>query len=487
MSVAGRTEGTGVGGAILRYAPSRFVEPLLGFLAIPVLTRALGASAYGDFSVVLLTAGLLRSLGFDWISSCALRFRTPMAGELDRFYSNQLAGLIAATVVTTLLVFGGADLLPERVRATVGALLIWMLIDAVVSAFAFSGEMVLRATHRPVAFTVSRSLQGVARHVIGVGGLLLISRDIPTYFMFRIAALALVALWSWSAIGAWRHLRWGGVSVKVLRQHFLFGAPLAVTLLAASLRMAGNRYVVLTLAGSAATGLFSAAVNIGGAPLLIFEQIVMLGLYPLAIDRWERGDSIRPVVRDGLRWFALIGLPTVAGLSLLARPLLTVIAGPEYADAWPVLALLAVATFFFCISQYFTLRFMVAKGTLKMAAISLTAGVINIGLSILLVPRHGYVAAAAATLVANLLLCAAAMIWGVRPGRDVLPLRAWLKTLAATAAMGAVVGGLQRQLAIDDLPSLLLVVAAGVLTYTLVLWRTGEIDPELAYVRGWRR
>jgi len=353
----------------------------------------------------------------------------------------------------------------------------------VVSGFAYCGEMVLRATHRPVAFTVSRSLQGVSRHVLGVGGLLLVSRDIPTYFLFRIAGLTLVVLWSWSAIGAWRHLRWGAVSADVLRRYLYFGAPLAVTLLATTLRVAGNRYVVLSLAGSEATGLFSAAVNIGTAPLLVFEQIVMLGLYPLAIDRWEQGRDIRPVVRDGLRWFALIGLPAAAGLAVLARPLLTVIAGPEYAPAWPVLSLLAGATFVYGVSQYFSLRFMVAKQTQKMAAIFLTAGLVNISLSILLVPHHGYVVAAATTVVANLLLCAGAMIWGVRPGRDVLPWRPLLKVLGAAAAMTAVVGGLQRQLDVDNLPRLLLVVVCGVLTYALVLWRTGEIDDEVALVR----
>jgi len=216
---------------------------------------------------------------------------------------------------------------------------------------------------------------------------------------------------------------------------------------------------------------------------MIFEQIVMLGLYPLAIDRWEAGVDIRPVVRDGLRWFALVGLPAAAGLALLARPVLAMVAGPEYAEAWPVLALLAVATFIYGVSQYFSLRFMVAKETQKMAAIGLGVGLINIGLSIVLVPKHGYAVAAVSTLVANLLLCAGTMIWGIRPGREVVPWRAIFKALAAAAGMAVVVGGLQRQLVIDNLPRLLLVIACGILTYALVLWRTGEIDGELTLIR----
>ncbi|MBU1676655.1 polysaccharide biosynthesis C-terminal domain-containing protein, partial [bacterium] len=301
----------------------------------------------------------------------------------------------------------------------------------------------------------------------------------------RIGGLALVALWSWTLLGAWRHVRWKGVSVDVLGRYLVFGAPLAVALLATSLRVAGNRYVVMSLTGSESTGLFSAAVNIGGAPLVIFQQIVMLGLYPLAIDAWEAGEDYRPIVRDGLRWFMLGGLPALTGLALLARPVLAVVAGPEYAAAWPALSLVAGGMFLYGLSQYFSLKFIVAKRTAVMAAVGLSAAAVNIGLSLYLVPRHGYLSAAYSTLVANAVMLAASMIWGIRPERVVLPLRTAWRSVLAAAAMAFVLGGLMRVLTIDDAPRLALAVLIGAGTYFLVIWRTGEIDVELREAGRW--
>jgi hypothetical protein len=36
----------------------------------------------------------------------------------------------------------------------------------------------------------------------------------------------------------------------------------------------------------------------------------MLGLYPLAIKNWEGNQPIAPIVRDGLRYFFILGIPS---------------------------------------------------------------------------------------------------------------------------------------------------------------------------------
>ena len=198
----------------------------------------------------------------------------------------------------------------------------------------------------------------------------------------------LISWWSWATIGAFGHLDWRRISFAAQKEFLWFGFPLSVMLLANALRIIANRYVVLWLDGPAATGLYSAAVNIGSAPLLVFQQVVMLGLYPLAIDAWEKGHSIIPLMRDGLRYFFLAGIPALVGLGLLAKPILGVIAGQDYAPAWPVLILLAGAMFVYGLSQYFSLHFMVAKRTGVMAVIGLVTGLVNVGLSVVLVGRR---------------------------------------------------------------------------------------------------
>ncbi len=481
------TEGTGTAGAMLRYAPSRFVEPLLGLLSLPILTRVLGTEGYGHLSILLLTVALIRSIAFNWVGNCALRFRSTLADDLDRFFPNIIAGLAISMALGGGVLYLLQGAFTDGALMIVGAYIWWLFAEAVFSGFAFCGEMVLRATHRPVAFTMSRISQGVSRHVLAVAGLLLLSGDMSVYFGFRVLGLALVSWWSWVTIGAFRHLRWRRISLATQKEFLWFGFPLAVMLLANTLRLIANRYVVLWLDGPESTGLYSAAVNIGSAPLLIFQQVVMLGLYPLAIDAWDKGQSILPFVRDGLRYYFLAGLPALVGLSMLAEPVLALVAGRQYAEAWPVLVLLAGASFLYGISQYFSLQFMVAKRTGTMALIGIFTGVLNVALSLLLVARYGYLAAAWATVVANIVLLAGMMIWGLKPWREAIPWRAAFNSLVSVAAMVLVITVLNHMVGVDGIPSLVLkiIVSAGV--YALVLWKSGEISGELVQIRHrWR-
>ncbi len=488
MADQARASDGAAGRAILAYGPSRFFEPLLGLLALPVLTRALSTEQYGDLSVLLVTATFLRTLGFDWVANCALRFRMGMAHELDRFFPNVVAGLFMSAVALGLVLAVVQPLAAGRFAsgapALVLAYLAWMFVDALAGAFAYCGEMVLRATNRPRAFSVSRILQALARHGLGTGALVAAGGAFGAYFGARCAGLVLIAAWSWWTIRGGAGWNWRRVDAGTQKTFLAFGLPLTVSMLAYAIRPVVNRYVVLGLTGSEAAGLYAAADNIGGMPLLVFQQVVMLGLYPVAISVWEKGEDILPIVRSGMRYYGLTGLPALAGLALLARPLLTVVAGAEYGQAAAALRLLALSMLAFGVSQYFSLQFMVAKRTGVMASVSLGAGALNLLLALLLVPRHGYVAAAAASVASNVVLAAGMAAWGVG-GRwwQAVPWLPLLRSLLAVAAMALAVAGWLAWRPIESLIPLLAAAAAGAVLYAAVLTATGEITAELSWLR----
>lgn len=476
--------GTGAGGALFRYAPSQFVEPALSLMSLPILTRVLGAENYGILSVLLLTGALIRNVGFDWLGDSAMRFRSVYRDDQDRLYSNLVAGLLLSVLVLGALLAPLRGLGVSGSMGAVAAYLWWVFADSAVSGFNRCGEMLLRATHRPLGFGLNRAGQGVVRHVVAVAGLLLIAESLSVYWGLRILGLAVVGVWSWIAVGALGHVKWRRMSWATQREFLRFSLPLAASLLSGSLRVEANRYVVMWLAGPQATGLYAGAATIGGAPLFICQQLVMLGLYPLAIDAFDRGASTVPILRDGIRYYVLAGIPALVGMTILARPILSVMAGPEFVDGAPVLSTLAGAMFIYGLSQYFSLQFMVARRTGIMAVIALASGILNVGLCSLLVAAYGYRAAAVATVIANLVLLACNIAWGLTPWRQCIPWQSLTRSLVASLVMAAGVWGLGRLLALPELQRLVLQVTAGSLLYGLILWGSGEFTGELATVRG---
>jgi O-antigen/teichoic acid export membrane protein len=481
-----------VGGSILRYAPSRLIDPALGILAIPILARVLEPQGYGDFKTVILTVGLLRILSLDWVNNCAIRFLRPMENDLSGYYSNLLAGSLMGAAVAALactLLYGlfaspvGSDGNAVGLLVLLARFAPWMLLAAVADGFVHNGEMTLRAMHRPLAFSMVRVFAALSRHGLGLVLLLLFSRSFFAYLGGWTLGAMVLAILVWRATGGWRHISVSAVSPGVLGRFAVFGFPLTLVLLANTMQTTGTRYVLQWFAGSEATGLFSAAYDLGGVPVTVFQSIVMLGLYPLAIDAHEKHGNIDFVVRDGLRYFLLGATPVVLLLALLAGPAITVFAGADYAVAWPVLSICCIGTFAYGFSQYFSLWFLVAKKTGRWAFINLSAAAANIVLAMFLVPRFGYVAAAWTTAMAHLLILIGAMIWGVPPNRSRVPLRTLVRSLSACVPIVAIWFLMQNWFADWPLVECLVIGLSSGAAYLLVLAFWGELKNELAYLR----
>ena len=473
---------SGAGKAILAYAPSRVIEPVLGFISLPILTRSLGVDEYGIFSIVFITATLLRTILFDWVSNCALRFRTAMSGSKDDYFTNLLVGTASSFAMAGAIFFilkGSAA--PDSLKV-VWAFLGWATADAVVSSLAVSGEMVFRADQKPLLFALSRGFQGVSRHLLGVAALVFSGGNLNAYFLGRITGTLLTALWSWGLIHSFRHIRLDAISRDTQKKFFVFGFPIALSIFANALRTMGNRFAVIWLDGPEAAGLYSAAANIGGAPLLLLQQVVMLGLYPLAINTWEKGQSISPITHDGLRYYFIFGTPAFAGMAMLSRPILSVVAGTSYEKAWPVLALFSLAMFIYALSQYFTLVLLVEKRTWLLASFGIVAGIVNILLAVFLIPRYGYISAAFSFLVSNIFLMSALYLWNHESLKGSFPLRSFGHCVLATLAMCATIFLVTAIIPQLNLWILLTVILFSIVMFFLTLFLLGEIHNELAAV-----
>ncbi len=481
-----------VGKGILQYAPARFLEPLLGFVAIPILTRVLGTAGYGLFSVVIPTAGLVRTICFDWINNCALRFYRPMADTPRAYHANLLVGLLLGTMGATLVALIVVPQLPGELGTAFQGLIGWLLLVVVADGLARNGEMAFRAMRRPLAFTLMRGGLALARHVVGLVCLLMASRSLAAYLGGWGCAALLMAILAWVATGGARHSSRREVSGPTLARFARFGFPLAAVVVANSMQTIGVRYVVTYLAGAEATGLYAAAYNIGGAPVTLFQSIVMLGLYPLAIDAYEKGGRIEPVVRDGLRYFVLAAVPMFLLLVLLAEPAVRLIAGHAYAESAGALAIISAGTFLYGLAQYFAVGFLVRERTGWMALVNGCAALVNVAAALWLVPRFGFVGAAWSTALAYGLILLGAMTWGQPPTRALWPLRAISCCLVASVPIVVVWYMLSTLRETSPATALIGVCLAGGGAYVAVLWWLGELADELAgarrlWKRAWRK
>ncbi len=164
---------------------------------------------------------------------------------------------------------------------------------------------------------------------------------------------------------------------------------------------------------------------------------------PLAARLFERGDI------DGLRraywhtgaFVAVLTFPIFALTGPLAHDLTLLLFGPRYSDSALVLALLSIGYYFSTALGFNAYTLQVCARLRFLVGVNLSVATLNIGLSILLVPRYGAVAVAIANLVALVMqnvLNQWALRTSIRTGFiDRSCLRCYLAIVACAAALWA--------------------------------------------------
>ena len=387
---------------------TNLIFSLRGLILIPILTKTLGADAYGIWSVIMVTISLLSPLALLGLTSAMIRF---LAAEKDKrkiqegFYS-VISVVFFAGLILSLIVFLLADSFAITILKDISAAPLIKIASVVIllqaldlasleffRAFGrmkkYSGLMLLQ-TVAEVGFVAYFVLAGfglfgaVISLVISRGIVLLIGAS----YIFKEIGFRLPKFY-----GLWDYLK--------------FGLPLVPTAMLGWITSSSDRYLIGFFSSSQMVGIYSAAYNIGmmigffGAPL----QII---LFPTISKLYEEGkeQEMKTYLAYSLKYFLLFTIPSLFGLCILSRQILLIMTRPEFvAQGSLVLPIVAVGALFSGLyGAIFAWILIVAKRTRLIFVLVSFSALINLFLNILFIPVYGIIAAAITTLIAYFIL-----------------------------------------------------------------------------------
>ena len=361
---------------------------ILPFITIPYLARVLGPSAWGMVAFTQAFAmyiGLVAEYGFDLSATReAARSRDDKRG-----LSELLAGVLGAKVLLALLAMAVALVVQPYITVfreypllfRMG--LFWALaqafnmlwfyqglermklvaaLDIITKILAVTG--ILLFIHAPGDEWKVLAFQGAAATVTFLVSSLLAYREIP--FSFPTILLA------------WRTLRTGW-SLFLIRG-------------GASLYTAGNAFILGLFVPVEFVGYYAGAEKITRAARELLRPVTV-ALYPRLsyMVQHARDDAARyvRVLLVGMGGGgALIGLL----LFVFAPQVVSVILGAGFSPAVPALRILAALPFLASLSQVLGIQWMLPHGLDRpLVAIVLTAGMVSLGLALLLAPRFAHI------------------------------------------------------------------------------------------------
>lgn len=454
---------------IVRYLPSRVVPPLIGLIAIPVITRLFEPGDYGNYILVLAAVTVLSLIPGTLLGTATLRFFPgyEKQSRLGAFRNTLTKATIACVMGIAIVSFG----ILQIVKTAISPNLYFLMSIGVLLFTAISISTVLSypliARQKATAYSCFIIWHAGAGLLFGVAIVLLAGRGVEGLLWGSIGALIIAIPFLYRIAFAGMPAGKGDFSKPIAKEMTKYSAPLIIATLAAWILSLSDRYVIGLYRGSYEVGLYSASYAISEQTLSMLSILFTLAGYPLIVNMWENeGREATQRFAGGLtRYYLLLGLPAAVGLSVLSKPIIGVFTASAYHEGYRIIPLVAFGVFLLGLQWWPQVALNLRKKTSISAYCVVGAGLLNIGLNFLLIPRYGYMAAAATTFISYAFLLVLMVLASRRLFTWKFPFKSLGKIALASAIMGVVVYPVGNSLTSSTAVNLIVGICLGLVVY----------------------
>jgi O-antigen/teichoic acid export membrane protein len=418
-------------------AGAQIAVALLHFARLPILTKWLGASSYGTWSLIWVTIVLVTPLTTLGLGMAMVRF---MAAEKDKakiresFMSVLVTTLIVGVVISLILVLF-SDLFATSIIGDANSAYLVRLGSLMILTQALS-HIAIRffQTYRQMKWYSALMVIKAAAQLGLIAGLLLLGWEVKGVIIAVLASDILCLVIALSVALKQTGLQFPRFTE--LKGYLKYGLPLVPSTAILWIIHSSDRYMIGYFMQTKDVGIYTAAYSLASVLALMLTAIVTV-LLPTVSKSYDRSeiDKTKAYLKHSLRYLLMLSIPAAFGLSVLASPLLRILTAPEFVSGNVVIPFVASGLLFYGLYNIcIFIVHLVNKTHLVLALLSISAA-LNIILNLLLIPQLGIVGAAVATLIAFIALGILAVVIAFRYFKFDLGFAFITKSVLASAVM----------------------------------------------------
>jgi len=396
---------------LIRYLSAFFGSEVLlflgSFVSFPIFTRIFSKTDYGIMSLIGVTVALVGHVSGLGMKDAVLRFYSSYSrAEKKEFLSSiiNLFILISLLAIGLLMfficffqdkiVFLGSYGVSLILLAS--SLILFRGVFGIISAV-FRIEEKIRAV---IFFDFFQRYGGLIFSVF----LVILYKDLFGYYLGLVAAEALLTVFMLYLVR--KDLSFALIKKKYIVSSVRYGFPLSISNISTFLLSSGDRYVIGFLLGAAAVGVYSVAYNLCNYIFELIKNIFSKTFMPLVINNWNKNEIIQSQKTLSLhfRFYLMVTLPAVFGLTAVGTDALTLLAGAKYKDAFFLVPVLASAIAVNGLSHVTFSGMYYKSQSWRIVMITLCAVILNLVLNLILLTLVGLVGAAWATGISYFLM-----------------------------------------------------------------------------------
>lgn len=388
------------------FAIGTFSSKILSFLLMPFITKVMGTGEYGAADLVQQTANVLIPVVTLAVNSAALRFALDKAADKRDVFTTGIRTTFVGFAI--FLVFIPVFPLIKVNDFVLGDYTLLIYLFVLVSSMRQLCQQFVRGCGHVRLFAID----GILATATNLGFTLLylgvFHWGVTGYVMSIITSDALSVLFLfWRGRLAGR-IKWKGNNPIVRKNMLKYCIPLIPTIILWWIINVSNRYLVTYFIGLDANGLYTAASKIPNF-VVMFSSIF--------IDAWQLSAVDEYDSEDRAKFFTNIfriysgGVFTVASaLILFDQFITTILVSDSYYTSWEYVPVLIIATTFSCLVNFLASIYMAEKKSVMSMVTAMLGAVMNVVVSLILIPRIGTVGAAVGTAVSFITVFVARVI-----------------------------------------------------------------------------
>lgn len=471
----------GAGTDAIKYFPVRLVPALTSFITVPIFTRLISPADYGDFYLVNSAVSLTATLLTSWLTASIVRFywAEERKGRLDEYVATVVWSAIVSLFLGALVVGGLGYLFAGNFSAGVQRLLPVALAGLVFNQFIQVIQQLMRAANRANAYAILSVASAILATVFSV--FFVVVTKWGAYGVLAGVVLGNALLVPFAIRNAYSEgsLSPRSYSGDIARQFASYGVPMIPAAVSSWILILSDRYIIGLSQSAEQVGLYGVAYGLGDKIMNLITLPLLIAIGPVMVRTFEKHDQklAEQVQTQLTRYYAMVTVPMVAGLAVIAQPFVKIFTGPDFHEAYKVLPIVAAGVLLYGMTQIAGNGLAMHKKTLITMQNVMMAAAFQVAANLLLIPRFGYQAAAWNTLLSYLFLLTLAW-WRSRPYMEwQLPTLDLARIIGAAAIMAGVLTLAFRWF---DPAIWLLVVETvlGLALYVAALWALRGLRPD---------
>ncbi len=455
---------------------------LSGIILLPILTKNIPIEDYGIWVQISVTIGLIPSVVMLGLPYTMVRFLAAAKKReeiQEGFYS--IAFIVLCTsAIASLLLF----LLSKPLAASLfdNNLTIARILPLIVFIECFNGLLL----------NFFRTFQQIKRYSIFSSIRTVLSIALVAYFVlsgYGILGATIGLLVSGIFVFLiMTYLLLSEIGIKIptkfthIKEYLAFGLPTVPESLSSWVVRSSDRYVIGMFLGTAFVGYYSPGYALGNMINMFLAPLAFI-LPPVLYKYHDENNmkAVKTVLKYSLKYFLAIAIPSVFGLSLISKPMLTILSTPEIASqGYLITPFVATSALLFGCHAVIVEIILLEKKTKIAGAIWIIAAILNLGLNLIFVPYMGILGAAVTTLIAHLLVGIITTYYSFKYLTFDIDLRFILKSIFASIVMSFVIIKWNP----TNIQNILTVIGVCVVVYSVILLLLGGFKKdEIAFFK----